>query len=257
MNVYLYLDRNTVFHRMDPRAKLLMLLGWFVLAFLFMSPIANLIVLLLELIVVVLAKAWQNIRRFMPLLIIILIATTIMFSLVQPGETTLFAFIELESVIFGLTIGLRVDALIVAGLLFLSTTTNEELLSGLVKTKVPYRFAFALSTALRLVPTVLGTAQVIMQAQRSRGLDIDSGNIMTRLRNAAPVVIPVFISTIRSTHVFSMALESKGFGAYPSRTFLLEPKLSARDGVLVLAIVATLVLAVWLRMQGIGMELLP
>lgn len=255
MNVYLYLDRDTVFHRMDPRAKMFMLLVWFVLAFLFLSPWANLAILLAEFVVVTLAKAWPNVRRFWVLLLIILVATMIMFGLVQPGQTQLIAFIEVESIIYGLSIGLRVVALIVAGLIFLSTTSNEELLIGLVRLKVPYRFAFALSTALRLVPTVLGTAQVIMQAQRSRGLDIEAGNILQRLKNMAPIVIPVFISTIRSTQVFSMALESKGFGANPSRTFLLNPQFGARDAVVLLVMVLLVIVAIWLRLQGVGMSL--
>ncbi|WP_394216445.1 energy-coupling factor transporter transmembrane component T family protein [Brachybacterium vulturis] len=255
MSVYLYLDRDTVFHRMDPRAKMLMLAAWFVLAFVFMSPWANLIILLAELIVVTLSRSWSNVQRFWGLLLIILIATTVMFGLIQPGETQLIGFIEVESVIFGITIGFRVVALIVAGLIFLSTTSNEELLIGLVRLKVPYRFAFALSTALRLVPTVLGTAQVIMQAQRSRGLDIDAGNIVHRLKNMAPIVIPVFISTIRSTQVFSMALESKGFGAHSKRTFLLNPKFGGRDFVTVSVMVLMVAGATWLRVLGVGMSL--
>lgn len=255
MNVYLYLDRDTVFHRMDPRAKMFLLLGGFVLAFLFVSPLANLAVLAAELVLVTISKSWPNVRRFGPLLIIILVATTIMFALVQPGETQLFAFVELESVLYGVMIGLRVNALIVAGLIFLSTTTNEELLIGLVRLGVPYRFAFALSTALRLVPTVLGTAQVITQAQRCRGLDLETGNVITRLRNMAPVVIPVFISTIRSTHTFSMALDSKGFGAIEKRTFLLDPKLKSNDFLAAVAVLITLAFAVWLRYQGVAMGL--
>lgn len=254
MTVYLYLDRDTIFHRMDPRAKMLMLLGWFVVAFLFLSPWANLLILVAELLMVTVAKAWPNVRRFSLLLAIILVATTIMFGLVHPGETTLIGFIEVESVVYGVTIGLRVVALIVAGLVFLSTTNNEELLIGLVRLKVPYRFAFALSTALRLVPTVLGTAQVIMQAQRSRGLDIDRGNIFRRLKNMSPIVIPVFISTIRSTQVFGMALESKGFGAYPTRTYLLDPRIRGRDVVTILTLVLLVALAVWLRVLGVGMN---
>lgn len=255
MNVYLYLDRNTIFHRLDPRAKMLMLVGWFVLAFLFVSPWANFIILVLELLAVTASKSWANILRFKTLLVVIFFATIVMFGLIQPGEVPLWGFIELDSIVHGVAIGLRVNALIVAGLMFLSTTTNEELLIGLVRMGVPYRFAFALSTALRLVPTVLGTAQVIMQAQRSRGLDVDSGNIFKRLKNMAPIVIPVFISTIRSTQVFSMALESKGFGAYPKRTYMLDPRFGGRDLAFVVGTAVLVAAGVWLRILGIGTSL--
>ena len=100
-------------------------------------------------------------------------------------------------------------------MIFLSTTRNEEIATGLARLGIPYRFAFAVSTALRLVPTIAATGSTISQAQRSRGLDLESGNVIERIRKYMPLLIPVFVSTIRSTNVFSMALESKGFGAEP------------------------------------------
>lgn len=255
MNLYLYLDRDTVFHRLDPRSKMLILAGLFVVAFLFVSPLANLALLVVELALVTWSRSWPNVRRFAGLLVIIMIGTVVMFGLIQDGTTPLIGFITVEAVVYGVAIGLRVVCLIIAGLIFLSTTTNEELLIGLVRLRVPYRFAFALSTALRLVPTVLGTAQVIMQAQRSRGLDIEAGSIIRRLRNMAPIVIPVFISTIRSTQVFSMALESKGFGAYENRTFLLDPRFRGLDWGFVASMLLLVVSCTALRLGGVGMTL--
>lgn len=256
MNVYLYLDKGTVLHRMDPRAKMFLALIAFALAFVFTSPVANLVVLTAVLGVVSLAQAWSNVLRFKGLLGIILVMTAIMFTLTWPGETTLFWFIKQESLLHGLSIGLRVVALIITGLVFLSITTNEEILIALVRLGVPYRFSFALSTALRLVPTVLGTALVISQAQRCRGLDIESGNVITRLKNMVPILIPVFVSTIRSTRTFSLALDAKGFGAMEKRTFLLDPRPGRIDlavtGVALLAIVG----AFALRFAGVGTTLI-
>ena len=67
------------------------------------------------------------------------------------------------------------------GLIFLSTTRNEELTNGLIRMGCPYPIAFALSTALRLVPTFAGAGATIIQAQVSRGLDLESGNIFSRV----------------------------------------------------------------------------
>lgn len=253
MNVYLYLDRDTILHRLDPRAKLIVLFGAFTLAFLFTSPVANLLILAFMLLIVTVAKAWPNIRRLAKLLVIIAIMTTIMFAITQPGDTPLIGFITEEGVIHGLAIGFRLDALIVAGLVFLSTTTNEEISIALVRLGISYRFAFAVSTALRLVPTVLGTAHVITQAQKCRGNDIESGNVFARIKRFAPVVIPVFVSTIRSTQVFGMALESKGFGVHKHRTYLLNPTFGGRDVVAAAAVLALLTSATLLRLSGVGM----
>jgi energy-coupling factor transport system permease protein len=137
-------------------------------------------------------------------------------------------------------------------MIFLSTTRNEEIATGLVKLGLPYRFAFAISTALRLVPTIAATGSTIGQAQRSRGLDLESGNIIQRIRKNTPLLIPVFVSTIRSTNVFSMALESKGFGASPDRTYFLRLAMGRRDVLVLLVFALLLGAAAALRLMGYG-----
>jgi energy-coupling factor transport system permease protein len=64
--------------------------------------------------------------------------------------------------------------------------------------------------------------------------------------------VPVFVSTIRSTNVFSMALESKGFGASPRRTFYLKTELDRWDVLVLVAFVALLAGTIALRVAGYG-----
>jgi energy-coupling factor transport system permease protein len=137
-------------------------------------------------------------------------------------------------------------------MIFLSTTRNEEVGIGLVRLGIPYRFAFAVSTALRLVPTVVATGLTIGQAQRSRGLDLESGNIFERIRKHLPLLVPVFVTTVRSTNVFSMALESKGFGARPGRTFFLHTAMGGKDALVMVAFVVLLAACIALRIAGTG-----
>jgi len=59
---------------------------------------------------------------------------------------------------------------------------------------------------------IAGTAFTILQAQKSRGLDVDSGSFMQKLKKYVPLMVPAIVSVIRGTTVFAMALESKGFG---------------------------------------------
>lgn len=252
MNLYLYLDRDTFLHRMDPRSKIGLLTTLFILAFIFDNPIYELFVLAFVLIVVTLAKAWKNVKNMLGLLSIIAVVTVILFALTNPGDTTLFWIVKTEGLLYGITVALRLVALIVTGLVFLSTTTNEEVAIGLVKLGLPYRFSFSISTALRLVPTIIGTAMTIIQAQRSRGHDIDSGNLFQRVRKFAPIVIPVFISTIRSTQIFAMALESKGFGAERQRTYLQNPTFGIRDVLMWIVMTIILVACIWARVLGYG-----
>jgi energy-coupling factor transport system permease protein len=249
---FLYLDRDTWVHRLDPRTKMLLLIGAFVLAFLFVNPLYGLVVLAMVLAFGYAAKSLVNLKRIWFILLMIAVMTVILWTLFGSGETPLFWLVEREALLYGIGAALRIDIMIVAGMIFLSTTRNEEIATGLVKLGIPYRFAFAVSTALRLVPTIAATGATIGQAQRSRGLDLESGNLIQRIRKNTPLLIPVFVSTIRSTNVFSMALESKGFGASPRRTYFLKIELTRRDALVLVSFAALIVAALALRFAGYG-----
>jgi energy-coupling factor transport system permease protein len=249
---FLYLDRDTWVHRLDPRTKMVLLIGAFVLAFLFVNPLYGLVVLAIVLAFGYWAKSLINLKRIWFILFMIAVMTIILWSIFAGGKTPLFLFVEREALLYGIGAALRVDVMIIAGMIFLSTTRNEEIATGLVKLGIPYRFAFAISTALRLVPTIAATGSTIGQAQRSRGLDLDSGNIIQRIRKRIPLLIPVFVSTIRSTNVFSMALESKGFGASPTRTYFLRLEMTKRDKLVLVVFAVLLCAAIALRVTGYG-----
>jgi energy-coupling factor transport system permease protein len=252
VNPYLYLDRDTFMHRLDPRTKIFLLLGTFVLVFIYLDPLFQAVLFGVVLFVGYLSQMLVNLKRIWFILVMISVMTVILWSLFGSGETPLFLFLELESLLYGLAIALRIVIAIVAGMIFLSTTRNEEIAIGLVRLGIPYRFAFAVSTALRLVPTIAATGMTIAQAQRSRGLDLDAGNILQRIRKNIPLLIPVFVSTIRSTNVFSMALESKGFGAEKERTFLMELKITRRDVLAMVLFTLLLSAAIAIRLAGYG-----
>jgi energy-coupling factor transport system permease protein len=249
---FLYLDRDTWVHRLDPRTKMFLLIGAFVLAFLFVNPLYGIGVLAIVLAFGAAAKSLVNLERIWFILLMIAVMTVILWTVFGSGETPLFWFVEREALLYAIGAALRIDIMIVAGMIFLSTTRNEEIATGLVKLGIPYRFAFAVSTALRLVPTIAATGSTIGQAQRSRGLDLESGNIIQRVRKNTPLLIPVFVSTIRSTNVFSMALESKGFGAAKGRTYFLQLAMGRRDALVLLVFVLMLAAAVALRLMGYG-----
>ena len=252
MDPFLYLDRDTFVHRLDPRTKMFLLVGTFVLAFLFVNPLFGLVVLAVVVVFGYLAKSLVNLKRIRFILVMITLVTTVLWCIFASGETPLFLFVEREALLYGIGVSLRIDTTIIAGMIFLSTTRNEEITTGLVMLGIPYRFAFAVSTALRLVPAVAATGSTIGQAQRSRGLDLDSGGVVERVRKRIPLLIPVFVSTIRSTNIFSMALESKGFGANPARTYFLRLAMTRRDTLVLLVFALLLAMALALRFTGYG-----
>ena len=132
MELYLYLDHDTVLHRLDPRSKMGLLASLFVLAFVFDSPAYAAAVLGFVVVLVSVAEAWENVRKALPLLAIIAVVTVILFAVTGPGTTTVFWTVTTEGLQYGLTVALRLVALIVSGLIFLSMTSNEEVSIGLV-----------------------------------------------------------------------------------------------------------------------------
>jgi energy-coupling factor transport system permease protein len=229
LDPYLYIDRDSIVHRLDPRTKILLMLGSFILTMLFMHPLWVAGALAIVLVHGAVSQSLSNLKRIWFILFMLATMGTVLWSLFSGGPTPFIGPIKWEAFLFGLGSALRIDTMIIAGMIFLSTTKNEEIVLGMVKLGVPYRFGFAFSTALRLVPTIAATVVTISQAQRSRGLDLDSGHAIQRLKKNIPLVVPAFLSTIRSTNVFGMALDSKGFGARPQRTSYLPVRFGPAD----------------------------
>ena len=252
MDSEIYLDLNTFIHRLDPRTKIFILLTIFVVVLYFQNPLWILPISLLVVLQGVVSRSLSNLKRIKYILFILVLSTMIMWNLFSKGETRLFWFIYLESFLYTLGRTLVMLTLITEGFIFLSTTRTEEFVMGMIRLRLPYRVGFAISTALRLVPTIFASVVTIGQAQRSRGLDLDHGTILERIRRFLPLLVPVFVSTIRGTNIFGMALESKGFGAREQRTFYLNPQYTRVDTLFHIFLVLLLVVTTVLKIAGFG-----
>ena len=252
MDPSIYLDRDTFVHRLDPRTKLFLLFGILVLAFVFTDPLYVLGLLAVVLYFGYLSRSLANVGRVWPVLLAIAVVSIVACSAFAGGRMPLFLFVEREAFVYGIGVALRLDMVIAAAMIFLSTTRNEEVSAGLVGLGLPYRFAFAVSRSLRLVPTMVAAGMTIGQARRSRGLDSDSGNIFSRTRKGLLPPTPVFAASARSANAFSMAQASRGFGAGPGRTFLLHIAMGRNDAVLLVSIVLLLAGSIALRIMGYG-----
>ena len=253
MDAEIYLDNNSFIHRLDPRTKITIFLLAFVAILLFEDPLWMLPVAFLIVLQLVISHSARNLLRIRYVFIVLTISSLILWNLFSKGVTPLFWIFSVESFSYAIARTMLMLLMITAGMVLISTTRNEELVLGMIRMGMPYRVGFAISTALRLVPTIASSTITISQAQLSRGLDLNSGNIIDRIRKFLPVLVPVFISTIRSTNIFGMALESKGFGAREKRTFYLNLQMRVADyAVLVFAFLFVAV-SIYLRLMGYGL----
>lgn len=248
MELYLYLDKNTYMHRLDPRSKLLVLLTSFAFALILDSIPGLVLLLLLVLAYGASGRILSNLNQIKFILFMIAVFSVVIWSLTGPGSTRILGVVTLEGFLYGVITGLKINIMTIAGMIFLGSTKIEEISLALQKLKVPYRVAFAISTALRLVPLIVATGYTIIQAQKSRGLDLDSGGVITRIKKYPHLLVPAFVSVIRSTNVFAMALESKGFGYSNRRSSYLQISFKTTDYIVIGTVLLLLSGAIYLKL---------
>ncbi len=223
MEIYLYLDRGSVFHRLHPITKIFSLILLIVAAMLFNHPLHVLALGGLVTFIGSLSRSLSNLKRIRTLMIMLLVFCTVLWPLFLKGTDLLWKLgpisIYRESLLYAVAMGLRLNVMLICGIIFLSCTRIEEFTAWLNKLGLPFSMSFALSLAFRLVPTFAATTATVIQAQKSRGLDLESGWILTRIKKHVPLLIPIFIYAIRNADLLAMALESKSFGLRKKRTY--------------------------------------
>jgi energy-coupling factor transport system permease protein len=180
--------------------------------------------------------------------VIITVFSVVVWGIIPRGDEILWLFIRRESVVFGVLTAIKIDSILMCGIVFLATTRNEEITIGLVKLGVPYVACFAFSTALRLVPTFAHTGATVVEAQRSRGLELDTGSLWSRMKAYIPLMAPIFLVSIRNANLMAMALEARGFGSGKKRTFYLHLEMKPRDWITLAATAILLAGSIWLAL---------
>ncbi|RJS67953.1 energy-coupling factor transporter transmembrane protein EcfT [Candidatus Bathyarchaeota archaeon] len=116
---------------------------------------------------------------------------------------------------------------------------------ALEQSGIPYDVCFAFTTAVRFVPVLAEEAQTIIDAQRARGLELEKGNFMSRVRKYIPILIPLIVSAIRRSLELAEAMESRAWGANPKRTSLYVLKIGRGDYYLLAASILMLAVSLY------------
>lgn len=232
-------------HNLDPRIKFVYVCSVFVAAILFGELIPLIALFLLPIPFVFLArvqKEWLRSLRgaafIASFIFIINLATSFFYS----GYVLTTAIVENSA-----AMTLRFVVLVESFSVFFLTTSPDHLGLALEQTRVPYEFAFAFTTAVRFVPVLAEEAQTIMDAQKARGLELEKGNILKRIRNYVPVLIPLIVSAIRRSLELAEAMESRAWGATEKRTNLYALQLHRGDFSLLAITIGVLVVAIYVR----------
>ncbi len=256
MKSFIYNPAHTPVHRLQPTTKIIALLACFTIAMCFTDPVYLSWVFAGVLTIVFVSKSWNSVWSLRYLLILLFFFPMLLWSAYIPGPHPAVGKYILpvseNGLYYGLSMGLRLDSMLIAGLVLLNTTRVEAFTFGLQRLGLPYRISFSLTLAFRLVPIFFNTFEIISQAQKARGHDIRRGNILVRIKKSLPLFIPVFISGIRRTDKLAIALESRGFGFPGKRTSFVEYAMRLQDKCVTFFAILFALSAVYARISGFG-----
>ena len=230
-------------HNLDPRMKFIYVCAVFVAAMLFGQIVPLLALFLLPIPFVLLAgvqKEWLRSLRGAAFLATFIFLINIATTFFTSGYVITAATLENAA-----AMTLRFVVLVESFSVFFLTTSPDHLGLALEQTHVPYEFAFAFTTAVRFVPVLAEEAQTIMDAQKARGLELEKGGFLKRIRNYVPVLIPLIVSAIRRSLELAEAMESRAWGATKKRTNLYALKLHRGDFALLALTIGVLIVSLY------------
>jgi energy-coupling factor transport system permease protein len=233
-------------HNLDPRMKFVYVCAIFAVAILFSELLPLVILFLIQIPFVLLAsveREWLRSMRGAAFLATIIFLTNTGAAFFRDGYV-----LTAPSVEGAVAMTLRFMVLIESFSVFFLTTSPDHLGLALEQTHVPYEFVFAFTTAVRFVPVLAEEAQTIMDAQKARGLELERGNFLKRIRNYIPILIPLIISAIRRSLELAEAMESRAWGATKKRTNLYVLKMHKGDLALIAITLGILAITIYARL---------
>ena len=234
---------NSLVHRFDPRLKLVLTIAYIVLLFAASNPLGLTLSILFLGVMYKVAKIPVKMigKSLKPILPIVLFTAVLnLFFVSGEGDPLVhfwFLSIYAEGVRYAVLMAVRVMALI-AGTSLLTYTTSpivltdaiEQLLKPLGKLHFPvHELAMMMSIALRFIPTLIEETDKIMNAQKARGAQLDTGKMTDRVKALVPVLIPLFISAFRRADELAMAMECRCYRGGTGRTRLKVLRCEKQD----------------------------
>ncbi len=234
-----YFPGDTPVHRLDPRTKLILLVLYIVALFQAKTWGAYLLLILVTAVCMAVSHiSPKNIfKGLKPMLFVI--ALTALLNLFYTEGTPVREgwIITWEGIDRAVKMMLRITLLITGTFLLTYTTSPmaltdglELLLKPLKKLKVPvHEMTLMMSMALRFIPTLIEETDKIMSAQKARGADFETGNLIQRAKALLPILVPLFVSSFRRADELAVAMESRCYHGGEGRTRMTQLKYGKND----------------------------
>ena len=236
-----YFPAKSLIHRLDPRAKLVMFTAYIVIIFCTFNFASLAVTTAFTVLFVALSGVpFKFYFKSLKVIILIVLITSLLNLFYGSGEPIwqwwIFRITQ-NGINRAIFVTLRIVCLILASSCLTFTTSPTEMTDAIERLMNPlkilhfpvHEIAMMMSLALRFVPTLLEETDKIMQAQKARGADMESGNLIKRVKALIPILIPLFVSAFRRAYDVATAMECRCYRGGAGRTRMKQLHMGARD----------------------------
>lgn len=259
----MYVAGDSLIHRLDPRAKIAMLVTILLLIFMVTNPLWLLGISGISIAIFLISGlSFQDFKPLMKMIAFLAVFMLVMQGFAWPGSTILFRLFgrftfSLEGVMVGLSVSLRLFNLLFAAPALMVTTPPERLILGLNMLKIPYKYCFVIAGTLTFFPVLQATSDEINAAQKSRAFDLlEKRGFAAKLQGFFPQLLPLVLLSLRKAYNLQIAIESRALGRVfrkgTRRTYLVEMKMTGTDYVVVCLCFVACLGTIIFRVLGYG-----
>lgn len=236
-----YYPADSVIHKLDPRVKLFATMIYIISLFCFKGIAALLVATVFLIAVIRVSKVpFHFMVKGLKTIMVLMIITALFNLFLTPGEplVTFWIFkITAEGIKSAALMTIRLIYLILGTSIMTLTTTPNQLTDGLEKALMPlskigipvHAIAMMMSIALRFIPILIEETDKIMKAQMARGADFENGNLIQKVKNMIPLLVPLFVSAFRRADDLAMAMEARCYNGGEGRTKMKQLRYMKRD----------------------------
>lgn len=255
-----YFPLNSPIHKLDARVKIVLTLVFLVFVFVCNNFWSLGLISVFGVAAYLLSKLSPKlvIKSFKPILPIIILTTVLQLYYIKKGDVLFewkFITITEGGIYNAIFIAIRIFVLLFVSSLLTYTTSPTDLTDGIEKLLSPLKvfkvdihtFAMMMTIALRFIPTLVDEIDRIMSAQKARGADFETGNLIKRVKALFPILIPLIISAFKRAIELADAMSCRCYTGGDTRTRLRQMKITYRDIVAIFVMVVVCGGAVALR----------
>jgi len=236
-----YMPGASKIHRLDARAKILMLIAYIVFIFVAKNYMALMLITMASLLVVLLTKVkFSMYLKSMKVILFVVVLTGILNLFYGTGNILWeWEFIKITDggINNAIFVTIRIATLVLISSILTFTTSPSDLTDALERLMKPLAFfhvkvheiAMMMTIALRFIPVLLEETDKIMNAQKARGADMESGGVIKRIKALIPVLIPLFVSSFRRATDLAMAMECRCYNGGQGRTRMKQLHFTKMD----------------------------